>query len=83
MPQTQGKGPGGPRHLLILAPCGREVPETQRFEFCRLDGSSVTLRGGAQGEMARARPHGPGVPSLTQLLPSPHTAPSPTGRVWG
>lgn len=29
--------------LLILDPWGREAPETQRLEFCRLEGSRVTL----------------------------------------
>lgn len=37
-----GTAEGG-RDLLILDPWGREAPETQRLEFCRLEGSRVTL----------------------------------------
>ena len=36
--------------LLILDPWGREAPETQRLEFCRLEGSRVTLQREEGGE---------------------------------
>lgn len=34
----------GGQDLLILDPWGKEAPETQRLEFCRLEGSRVTLQ---------------------------------------
>lgn len=46
-----------------MDPWGREAPETQRLEFCRLEGSRVTLQGkevgvvtgGAEDQEVRCR----------------------------
>lgn len=66
--------------LLILDPWGREAPETQRLEFCLLEGSRVTLRGkevgvvigGAENQEVRCRRQ-----SREDRLGPPSTRPHP------
>lgn len=84
----------GRRDLLILDPWGREAPETQRLEFCRLEGSRVTLQGeewecdrgcrGRRGQVqdgSREGRLGPAPPPAHTHTPHPRS--SPAGQFGG